>query len=289
MTDLVSPQLMTAMKHWYVNGDRLIIDCEQRLKKAAKEWGVTGLVPLEGGGYSLVCSGWRNGVEVVVKANLKPEDAFYEKIGLQALQTGNLLPRVIEYCEGVLLLEKLSGETPLKAAGTTIAGVLVKLHARKRLPSVFSQYPVENLPTWQDRGEEFFYSYARRCYRKTTKLNSLLNRAEKYLPKLLGRDVTVIHGDVLRKNILQNASGVFHLIDPLTTVSPLGWEFAHSACSIQAQGGNGDAVVEAGLSLGVENLEKWLVVASIHHALDKNDIVNIERLENLRNLIQKHN
>jgi streptomycin 6-kinase len=281
--NIVDCALQENVKKWYPSGEGLLKDAENRVLAAAKSWGLANLKPVTGGGASLVCSALlKEKKEVIVKANLYPSDAQPEKIGLNLLQTQSLMPKVLKHQYGVLLLEKINGFPLATYDGEIIADILGKLHEKPR-----EQNPQwSKVPSWSDRKRVLFDGYAKRCKVKVKKFRSIVTKAESELPNLLKTPHTIIHGDVLRKNILQTSNGKTYILDPLTTISPLGWEFAHAACAVQAQNGQGYVIVDKGLQLQVADLKKWLLIASVHHSLGNDGDAGTQRRIWLWELLQ---
>lgn len=284
MNTIVDPELRENIRKWYPSGEVLADEAEKRIKQVIKPWGLSNIQPLKGGGSSIVCTATRSGEEVVVKANLYPSDSESEKIGLTTLQTNSILPTILDYRYGVLLLEKLDGTQMKTYDGKVIAEILSKIHEKPRKPDT----SWNAVPLWKERREILFDGYASRCQVRTNEFNDIIQKAEEKLPFLLEGSHTLIHGDILRKNILQNEKKKTYLIDPYTAISPLGWEFAHAACAVQAQNGKGGVIVEQGLDLKVENLPYWLLIASVHHARGNDYEDDTPRRVWLRELIEAY-
>jgi len=211
---------------------------------------------------SVVCHGTLDGARVVVKAPLNPSDAAPEGTALRHFWPTRVVPAVLADASGVLLLSFVCGEPVDSADGPTIAAALLALHTGpQRSGGKFT-----SVPTWAQRRAALFDEYAQRLGERAPDFADVVGAALELLPALLAAPSVMLHSDVQGKNLLAGAGGVV-VLDPIATSGPLGWEIAHSACSVAAAGGDPSPVLAAGVALGLTSpaLGAWLRVGAVHH------------------------
>lgn len=285
MSDVVSSVTRARIRAWHPAADVALPAAEQRVRTALDSWGVELIGPLAGGAMSVVCLGWLDGAKVVVKAPLDPADAEFEAHALSWFAPSGVMPRLQHAADGVLLMSFVEGEPVATDNAIVVAAALTALHSLHRSDG---QRPPD-APPWESRQPLLFDEYAQRLRDRAPDFDDIVAAATTLLPALLAEPRTLLHGDLQGKNILASR-GLVRVLDPFATTGPLGWEFAHAACSVVAASGDPEPIIRAGLRAGLtpDGVAQWLRPAAVHHAGVSSNVCDDTVRARLRYLLAAH-
>jgi streptomycin 6-kinase len=234
---------------------------------------------------SVVCLGLLDGTKVVVKAPLDPADAEIEAHALSWFAPSGVTPQLRHADDGVLMMSYVEGAPVTPGNATAIAAALAALHGPRRPAS--SRPPA--VPPWKSRQPMLLDEYAQRLRDQAPDFDDVVAATMSLLPAMLEQPHILLHGDLQGKNVLES-EGAVRVLDPLAASGPVGWEFAHAACSIAAAAGNPEPVIRAGLNAGLTPREtaQWLRPAAVHHAGVSSNVSDRAVRTRLRKLLNSH-
>lgn len=182
----------------------------------AECWQLSELRPVDNLSYNYVLSGWQKEKPIILKLGFDTKNFNHEFQALKAFEDFGAA-KVIDYIEGVMLLEYLNPGFSLKDffPNQDLESVNIACEVMQKLHN--APCPTYNFPTIQDWLKALDKSYER-FEPQLTKARELKNELLDTMGKL-----TLLHGDFHHENILKHEGG-WKIIDPQGVIGERAYE-----------------------------------------------------------------